>query len=150
MRAKLFAAFQRFGYQRNELDFTSGSNLLEVKSQAAMFARRIVNYDIWQHADLWPLLEGRGAAIQRLIDTGSPSIMSWIRPRESFSSEDRLALEIGEILTLWQQLDTLSKTYEDMYREAYLPTALGLLLLSSVGAMLGSLNISLQASVARR
>jgi hypothetical protein len=151
IRAKLFAAFQRFGFQYHELDITAHEvNPLDVKRQAAQFARRIVNNDIWQRTDLWPMLEGKVAAIQRLIDTGTVGYIRLAEPLDLPSPGEREAFEIADILTLWQHLDGLSKSYEDMYREAYLPTGMGMLLSKNPGAMLGDLNISLQASAAQR
>jgi hypothetical protein len=47
-RAKLMAAFQKFAYQKNELDYT---NNVHLKEAATHFANILLRYDFWKSCE---------------------------------------------------------------------------------------------------
>lgn len=123
LRPKLYAAFQKFAFQLNELGY-AGDNL---RPLAEHFAKRVIAYDFWDRKVSWKILPVLGAAVKHFIEHGHPGTMRMMVPPESLSPEARALLEREEILSLWKQLAGLANVYEDLVREAYLPTAAGVL-----------------------
>jgi len=112
-RPKLFAAFQRFRYQFNELRYTEGpKQLIEM---ARYFAQRIVRYDFWDELEMCPILTYYGKHIREFHTKGTLRL-------DGFA--DKVPLEL-QILELWRLLSITPNTYEDVWREWFLPTALG-------------------------
>jgi hypothetical protein len=101
-RAKLYAAFQRFTYQAVELQYARMQP--DFIPLARYFASRIANYDFWHDAEsILRLADGRLDEVQQIRDQ----------------------LKLDEVLELWRLLSVLSRNYEDVCREWFLPTALG-------------------------
>lgn len=124
-RAKLIAAFQRFTYQFSELAWAEDGDW---RGLAQLFARRLARYDFWDDTEMCPLIGYIGAGLRRFIDTGQPEFfkMSLEGIPESFEHQEIKAhLLKQDVYELWRQLSLLPKTYEDVWREWFLPTALG-------------------------
>ncbi len=132
-RPKLFAAFQRFVFQQAELtsSWQSPNGLL----MARYFAERIASYDFWDDTEMWRVIPYYGAAVRRFLETGSPGLMKIDEEaitREIAKGDKRLAQIIieqskrSQVPELWRLLSMLPQSYEDICREWFLPTGLGM------------------------
>jgi hypothetical protein len=123
-RPKLLAAFQRFTYQYSELQWAEDRNWREL---AEVFARRIASYDFWDDTEMCVPIAYDAAGLKRFLATGQPSFFN--APLDTPHGVDRTELEEHykklDVFELWRQLSLLPKTYEDIWREWFLPTALG-------------------------
>ncbi len=123
-RPKLLAAFQRFTYQFSELKWDEDGDW---RGLANYFARRIAAYDFWDDTEMCGLIAYDGAGLRRFMETGQPGFFN--RPAEIPDGFDEAVLiahfEKLDVFELWRQLSLLPKTYEDVWREWFLPTALG-------------------------
>jgi hypothetical protein len=150
-RSKLYAAFNRFRYQANELiyllsdydvlhlgDFQNSKSL----STILHFLQIVKSYDFWQTTWAWPALELAWLRVQQLdtqlhrLCSGEPptSIINIgnepyspegiTEDRSSFLSESVL---LGSIQATWSTLANLGNMFEEICREWYLPTHLGAL-----------------------
>ncbi len=123
-RPKLLAAFQRFTYQYSELHRAEGGDW---RGLANYFARRNAAYDFWDDTEMCVPIAYGAAGLRRFMQTGQPSF--FMQPAETPEGFDVAALkahfEKRDVFELWRQLSLLPKTYEDVWREWFLPTALG-------------------------
>lgn len=131
-RSKLQAAFQRFHFQNVELSYTSDEE--EFFDMARYFARRIVHYDFWDNTPMCELIGYYGTAVRRFLESGSPGLMKIdedaITKASNNNAQHKEAIMANlrqqEIAQLWQFLSILPRNYEDIWREWFLPTSLGL------------------------
>lgn len=123
-RPKLLAAFQRFTYQFSELQWAKDGDW---RGLANYFARRIAAYDFWDDTEMCGLIPHDAAGLRRFMETGQPGFLN--RPADIPDGFDEAALtaqfEKLDVFELWRQLSLLPKTHEDVWREWFLPTALG-------------------------
>lgn len=123
-RAKLLAAFQRFTYQYDELQWAEGGDW---RGLANIFARRVAAYDFWDDTEMcWPIAH-IAAGLRRFIETGQPGFLKASEeiPEGFDEAELNAPLEKLDVFELWRQLSLLPKTCEDVWREWFLPTAMG-------------------------
>jgi len=125
-RPKLLAAFQRFTYQYSELQWAKHEDW---RGLAEVFAQKIANYDFWNDTEICGLIKRNAAGLQCFINTGQPGFFKEDTTiLEGFDElELRDHLRKLDVFELWRQLSLLPKTYEDVWREWFLPTALGYL-----------------------
>jgi hypothetical protein len=132
-RPKLFAAFQRFVFQKVELEYSWPSP--EALPMARYFAERIAAYDFWDDTEMWQMIPYYGAAVRRFLETGNPGLMKVdeeLITREVAKGDEKVAQEFieqlrrREVPELWRLLSALPRNYEDVCREWFLPTALGM------------------------
>jgi hypothetical protein len=122
-RTKLIAAFQRFTYQYSELQWAEHDDW---RGLANTFARRIVSYDFWDDTEMCVPITYDGAGLKRFIDTGQPGFITPSNIPAAFDEPEMTAyLKKRDVFELWRLLSLLPKTYEDVWREWFLPTALG-------------------------
>ena len=123
-RPKLLAAFQRFTYQFSELQLVEDGSW---RGLAHYFARRIATYDFWDDAEMCALIGCDAAGLRRFVETGQPGFMNRPAvPVEGFDEAEITAyFHKTDVFELWRQLSLLPKIYEDVWREWFLPTALG-------------------------
>ncbi len=123
-RPKLLAAFQRFTYQFSELQQADNGDWREL---ANYFARRIACYDFWDDLEMCAPIEYNAAGLRRFIETGQPGLVKRVgTPAGDFDENELQAyLDKTDVFELWRQLSLLPKIYEDLWREWFLPTALG-------------------------
>jgi hypothetical protein len=136
-RAKLMAAFQKFAYQKNELDYT---NNVHLKEAATHFANILLRYDFWKSCEVWFPIGHTYQGLEKLLRDGTPGIQhtaedvahrsaqegtAWTDERgdEAYTLMELPALQ--EIRTLWHQLANLGRMSEEICREWFLPTYLG-------------------------
>ncbi len=122
-RPKLFAAFQRFVYQFAELGWARSDE--ELEALARYFARRIVTYDFWDDIEMWIPVKWWGDRVRRFHETGEIELFGSHIPKEERPKEWKVVPRQMHIMELWRQLALLPRTYEDVCREWFLPTALG-------------------------
>lgn len=132
-RPKLFAAFQRFVFQHGELEYSWPSP--DRLTMARYFAERIVSYDFWDDTEMWQMIPYYGAAVRRFLETGSPGLMKideelitcQVAKGDKQSAQELIEqLKRNEVPELWRLLSVLPRNYEDVCREWFLPTALGI------------------------
>lgn len=123
-RAKLLAAFQRFTYQYSEL--------LRVEDQdwrplARYFGERIVRYDFWDDTEMCALIAHYGARLRQFLETGQPGChkLDGNLPKGFDTEEFAEYFRRQDVFELWRGLSLLPNTYEDVWREWFLPTGLG-------------------------
>jgi hypothetical protein len=123
-RPKLLAAFQRFTYQYSELNWARDGNWRDL---AKYFAQRIATYDFWTDTEMWAPIAYDAAGLKRFIETGQPGFFKPDTDRMTQFDEEELAEHFRQldVFELWRLLSLLPKTYEDVCREWFLPTALG-------------------------
>lgn len=129
-RPKLLAAFQRFTYQYSELQWAEDGDW---RGRANYFARRIAAYDFWGDTEMCGTIADVAAGLERFMATGQPGLLK--RLAETPADFDEAAataayFEKSDVFELWRQLSLLPKTNEDLWREWFLPTALGELALA--------------------
>jgi hypothetical protein len=126
-RVKLYAAFQRFVFQAAELKYAAEDE--GFYSLARYFAKRILAYDFWDDTPNWGVVEHYGKAVRRFLATGQSGLTtrSSSAPEHGLTEDRELSAWIRQqdVIRLWDLLALLSRNYEDVCREWYLPTGLG-------------------------
>lgn len=120
-RPKLYAAFQRFVYQFAELGYSDSK--VPKPEMAQYFARRIARYDFWDSTEMWETLGAYGQSLRHFIDTGDSGLFAWPPGPHPPGYEDYL--RDHQIMGLWHGLSILPRQYEEICREWFLPTSLG-------------------------
>lgn len=131
-RSKLYAAFQRIRFQEMELKYTE--DIVERKKLALVFAQRLLRYDFWGATEMCPIFGEYAKALRSLTEKGEPGLLSINMDaiRHALEGdEDRIqdfvaTEKSGEIVVLWEKLSLLGRNYEDVWREWFLPSWLGL------------------------
>lgn len=123
-RPKLLAAFQRFTYQYSELDWAQEGDW---RALAETFAHKISRYDFWDDTEMCVPIAYDGAGLRRFIETGQPGFFRVppVVPPEMDEADWKAHFEKLDVFELWRLLSLLPKTYEDVWREWFLPTSIG-------------------------
>jgi hypothetical protein len=123
-RPKLLAAFQRFTYQHSELQWAEHDDW---RGLAEIFARKIASYDFWDDTEMCVPIGYDAAGLRRFIETGQPGFVNEPSeiPEGFDESELKAHIRKQDVFELWRLLSLLPKTYEDVWREWFMPTALG-------------------------
>jgi hypothetical protein len=123
-RAKLLAAFQRFTYQYSELQWRDNGDW---RPLARYFGERIVRYDFWDDTEMCGLIPYYGAKLRQFLETGQPGCFNLAaKVPDAFETEEFTEhMKKLDVFELWRGLSVLPKTYEDVWREWFLPTGLG-------------------------
>lgn len=117
-RSKLYSAFQRFLYQEMELKYSINTH--EGVKLARYFAEKILRYDFWDSTEMCPIIKTYGENVKCFVENGHPHLFNTIN-QEDINDEELWY----EIIRLWGFLTLLARSYEDVWREWFLPTALG-------------------------
>jgi len=115
-RAKLYSAFTKFYYQRNELTYNHSPDLI------LHFINIIKKYDFWSKTHMWiPIQEmyNEIIAIERYFSDLKPD------EKHSLPVEEFVQMKV---IPEWDRLCNLSNMYEELCREWFLPTYLAQLL----------------------
>lgn len=135
-RSKLFGAFNKFNYQRNELKYNSSPELI------LHFISIIKAYDFWNTKVIWPALVGMYDTLLEIEDFfTTDNVSEKIKILESHGfTEERIAnfidttdsdtqtqsiIEIYTtlfVLPYWDSLCNLGNIYEEICKEWFLPT----------------------------
>lgn len=122
-RAKLLAAFQRFTYQFSELQWASESNWEEL---SRYFGERIAEYDFWDNTEMCAPIPYHAQGLRKFLSDGRPHYFQADNAAFSALPETQKAFyKKSDVFELWRSLALLPKTYEDVWREWFLPSALG-------------------------
>lgn len=123
-RTKLLAAFQRFTYQYSELQWRDNGDW---RPLARYFGERIVRYDFWDDTEMCRLISYYGERLRQFLETGQPGChkVDGKVPEAFDTGEFREHMRKLDVFELWRGLSLLPKTYEDVWREWFLPTGLG-------------------------
>jgi hypothetical protein len=122
-RPKLLAAFQRFTYQFSELNWAADDDWEEL---AKHFGQRIAQYDLWDDTEMCQPIRYAGAGLGRFLREGRPHFFQSANIAVAgLTEEEQAHTRKVDIFELWRLLSLLPKTYEDVWREWFLPTALG-------------------------
>lgn len=115
-RVKLYSAFVKFSYQANELSIASRFQPYSQQFLGDMvlhFIAVLKRLDIWHDCEMWGII---GAYFDELCHIER----MFQEPSGDFPQV------IDQALILWQRLAKLSHIYEEICREWFLPTHLGL------------------------
>lgn len=126
-RMKLFSAFAKFYYQRNELRYNSSRDLI------LHFINIIKKYDFWTKTAMWsPILEmyNELKSIENyfisLNETNNKSVFETDLENEKsdlFNLPEKEFLQM-KVFPEWDRLCNLSNMFEELCREWFLPTFL--------------------------
>jgi hypothetical protein len=130
-RAKLYAAFQRIRFQ--EMELKRVEDTAELNDLATVFAKRLLRFDFWDTTEMCPLLQYYAGALRSLVEKGEPGLLTLdpVKIREAANGNEENMGEIiagaraDEIVQLWEKLSLLGRNYEDVWREWFLPSWLG-------------------------
>ncbi|MBQ8354138.1 MAG: DUF4365 domain-containing protein [Oscillospiraceae bacterium] len=137
-RSKLFGAFNKFNYQRNELKYNSSPKLI------LHFISIIKEYDFWNTKVVWPALTGMYDTLLEIESFFTTNDLEErmkildelgftkerLDPFTADSSSDSLMKTMIEIYTTffalpyWDKLCNLGNLYEEICKEWFLPTYL--------------------------
>jgi hypothetical protein len=133
-RAKLYAAFQKFNYQSRELRFLSQfkEDEAELLSFADHFARILARYDFWKSTEMWAVLADVRGRLEPVLNLGAAEFVRLEEERLKGASPaadaDGSRFFARELLVgLWETLATMGRIHEEICREWFLPTQLGLM-----------------------
>ncbi len=106
---KLYSAFQKFNFQYSTLQYFGHAPASILRQALAVFLQVLNRQQIWKDIEMWGIIEIYRARLEDfallLADAGV--------------DEDNLYVEAVE---LWRGLSLLSRNYEEICREWYLPT----------------------------
>jgi hypothetical protein len=157
-RSKLYAAFAKFGYQRHELALacekynTAPSEPAQQKAAQGLMAlvRHFLSidlrYDFWNRVPEWKPIGWSHVELRYLDrflrDPAADQSLAGLRDylatypayplRRDYVEELDLSEAQGHfyahLVQVWERLDNLSRMYEELVREWFLPTSLATLL----------------------
>ena len=126
-RSKMISAFQRFTFQHSQL---CQAECGDWRPQAINFAREIARYDFWDDLEMCSEFGIYRKGLRRFIDEGQPRLMERSIPLiddKALEGELDDFLMRDDVFQLWRGLSTLPKLYENIWREWFLPTELGIM-----------------------
>lgn len=140
-RAKLYAAFNRFRYQRHELDYAleraERAPWEDVRAELLPLLRRfatiVLGYEFWDTTRTWPAVElvyGRVRRVAAHLESINDGLdleaiyAEQLKGRDDWPELGTFLL-FSEIRTTWDQLANLGNVFEEICREWFLPTYLG-------------------------
>lgn len=157
-RPKLYAAFEKFAYQQHELEFAlqgfpdGAPEPVQREAATALldlvrhFLAVVLRYDFWTRIPEWrpighshrELLALQGLLSARGVEHDLLALQTYLfhEPRTNSSAEWMRSMELGEarmhamlrVTHIWQRMTNLSRMYEELVREWFLPTYLATLL----------------------
>ncbi|HSU29586.1 MAG TPA: DUF4365 domain-containing protein [Bryobacteraceae bacterium] len=136
-RAKFLAAFQKFSFQNHELAYVPNPDVSRV---ARHFAEIILRYDFWLSSEFWPIIRVLHDSLQRFLRFGVSGLVRLPDEVITRSSEEGAIweaddgtvgtfsemMECNAIRSLWRRLELLGRIHEEICREWFLPTHMGL------------------------
>ena len=133
-RAKLYAAFNRFRYQRNEiahnyrgwLDASPDHHLPDYPDFLHMvdhFFRLALAYDFWTTTHAWRIIEITHIDVKKTAD----EVARTIRDGHALPSREEKVRLAMYIQSTFDMLANLGNLFEEICREWFLPTFLGML-----------------------
>ncbi len=117
-RAKLYTAIAKIAYQHHELQYVNAEAVGDESSIGAYvatlkhFIRILKSLSVWDASDYWPLV----AEYKRRIASFEAILNGQEKSPIGLPAEAKM---------LWQGLNALGRTFEEVAREWFLPTSLG-------------------------
>lgn len=132
-RAKYYSFFNKCRYQQHELQYLDEDSLM---ATYPFFLEILLRFDIWDQSHLWGLLEHYHKELIKLKNRGADALLEdfYDIPDEKDNSEwetnfsgnrtytQKETLVFMQVRSLWDKLSILSNTYEEICREAFLPS----------------------------
>lgn len=135
-RAKLYAFFNKVNYQLKELDYSDDAMLEQITEH---FLKIICRLDVWSATKYFPALEMVKEEIDYYLENGNTkmgdmTIRNMIERGEDVDSEIwegtyclgeqsfRRINKVQAIHTLWKQMSNVSGIFEEISKEAFLPS----------------------------
>lgn len=136
-RPKLFAFFNKVSYQYHELQHSNGDMKL-----INHFATIIARLDAWSAAKFFPALDDVKADFFYFLEHKRPmkldsillqlQAMGWDTDSEEWEDSINLnpvslttSMEMQQIYEIWRRMDNVGRIFEDIIKEADLPTYIG-------------------------
>lgn len=153
-RPKLYAAFEKFAYQKHELDYALAScsdapsdrveeeNARSLLNLVRHFLPAVLRYDFWTRMPEWALIEYSYRELLALhelladpdLHDDLPALQSYLLSEPAMRCDEEWVRSLGlpgarmELLThigfVWQRLTNLSRVYQEFGREWFMPTYL--------------------------
>jgi len=139
-RPRFYALFNKINYQRHELEYVSQH---EISRYIDHFIRIISKFDVWDEPTFVPYMKETKAEIEYYLNHGITEyeeklVKSMEKRGEDVDAEKweasycdpnrdvsfREAQRVQGLHRLWDNLSNLGNIFEDMCKEAFLPTAL--------------------------
>ncbi len=132
-RPKFYSAFNKIGFQKNELVYCDETVLIE---RSKHYAKILLRFDIWKNS-AWSITNDFKAQLDNLLlnDEVRTNYLNGFEPNDKelkweFGSSSKLftekqVLSFIDIHFLWGQMDNMKNIYESICREWFLPTPLG-------------------------
>lgn len=120
-RTKLYSAFQKFNYQSATLEYFGHAPSAILRQALSVFVQVLKRQQIWNDTEMWRII--------RFYKTRLESFELLLA--DSGVDKDNLYKEAVE---LWRCLSLLSRNYEEICREWYLPTYFSFALATAVDA----------------
>ena len=130
-RLKYYAFFNKVSYQLNELNYVGDNSLID---QCKYFAEILLRFDIWDHSELWPLLDHYKQRLKRFVDIDHSKMFKdfeknekkvwWepgYHPQDIFCTKSEMVYYM-ELRGLWEEMNKLYNVYEEICREWFIPT----------------------------
>ena len=130
-RPKYYAFFNKISYQLNEINYIGDNSLI---SQCKYFSEILLRFDIWNHSELWPLLDHYKKKLTGFADTDHSKMLKdfeknekkvrWdpaYHPQDIFCTKSEMVYYM-EIRGLWEEMNKLYNVYEEICREWFIPT----------------------------
>lgn len=119
-RSKMYGAFGKFNYQKNELEravslafANSGSDLFVTPDMLSVFIETALRQDIWVGHEFWEPVQQRYKELCQI-----KNLLSDVKQENYQAFLEQVALPI------WFRLSDLGNIYEELVREWFLPTFL--------------------------
>ena len=138
-RPKLYALFNKINYQKSELNYYYGQQLIDI---AQHFLKILLRYDAWDAGYYFPIMTDMREEIEFYLSHGFTKDAE--RRNEQLIAKGididnemceatwcadlvpiRYANIIQGIHQLWEKLDTIDGIFEESCKEAFLPTYMG-------------------------
>lgn len=125
-RPKFYSAFQKIWFQYQELEnLSSYRENIELARQKRFFASILLRYDFWEDHDIWGCLQALHKELKRVESQQEEAKVN--NEVDGFNLMETLLYHRD--IVLWETLANLSRIYEDICREWYLPSWLGVMTL---------------------
>lgn len=114
-RSKMYGAFNKFIYQNTEIKYLLESNVAfkEMQEVISLFTNSVLKQDIWEKHDFWLIISYYHNELIKISK----------KIEEGISGSEIEGFKLSCLIT-WNGLEVLSRNYEEIVREWFLPSYL--------------------------